>query len=73
MKKNTPIRLACTVSAQVDYYVRWLLAGGLHGNSRAEVVARLVCEGIRQAVPEEVVRKFTASFSNADPSPQEHA
>jgi hypothetical protein len=69
--KNKPMRFACTASKQIDMYLRWLLDSGLYGNTRSEVVARMLCDGIRQHVPPDVIREFTARYTNDRPYPTE--
>lgn len=52
MSKPKPIRkhLACTVTPQVYEGVTALLWQGLHGNTRAEVVQRLIADAILEKI-----------------------
>lgn len=69
--KNKTMRFSCTASKQIDCYLRWLLDGGLHGNTRSEVVARMLCDGIAQHVPVEIIRAFTAKYAMGRPTESE--
>jgi hypothetical protein len=52
------IRLSCTVPAMVGVYVDELLARGTFGNSRAEVVNRLICNGCMEALSGDTIRRL---------------
>jgi hypothetical protein len=50
IKKVARVRLSCTTTPQVGEAVEQLLWSGLYGNNRAEVISRLIGDGISRAI-----------------------
>jgi hypothetical protein len=67
MRQKT-VPLSCTVPDQMERYIAWLLAAGLHGETRSAVVARMICAGVAAHVPPEIVRDVTRNGGGAPPS-----
>lgn len=44
-------------------YLDYLVKCGLHGNTHAEVIGRLFCDGLRAAVPPGLVALATKQFA----------
>lgn len=64
---TTGVKLNCTCSKQVSDVIDTLLSAGLHGNSRAEVIERLLCHAVEALVERGLLpnRHFEETISTA--------
>jgi hypothetical protein len=57
MKRKT-IRVQCTVSPMIGVYLDELQQCGTFGDTRAEVVRRVLCSGIMEALSGETIARL---------------
>jgi hypothetical protein len=50
------VRLSCTTSPQISEAIEQLLWSGLYGNSRAQVVERLIADAVVAKIRERVIK-----------------
>lgn len=60
MSQRKTIRFQCTTGPMIEIYIQELLAGGMHGDTRAEVVRRMMCNGIMAAIPGPRIQQLVA-------------
>lgn len=56
-------RLSCSVSPLIIAYVDAIQRRGFHGDTRSEVVRRLLCDSIMDALPGETIQQIVAEYT----------
>jgi hypothetical protein len=56
--KRKTVRFQCTAGPMIEVYIQELLSRGMFGDTRAEVVRRMMCNGIMEALPGETIQRL---------------
>lgn len=64
MKKNKTARFQFTASPLIETYVQRLLRRGTFGDTRTEVIRRLVCEGLMNHLGGQEVQRMAEDYHN---------
>lgn len=64
--KRKSVRFQCTAGPMIELYIQELLRQGMFGDTRAEVVRRMMCNGIMEALSGETINRIVAASQKAD-------